>query len=131
MFDFNVRVTVACMCIFVHVLCTNEKLDGCMSRLAHSYSSRCSPFSHCILTPAPGRDYTEQTIGSNLIANEEINEFMKIVCYNQPIVDDERVEESEYIGLALAVRNATTITLVQQMYDYAVIKILDDDNSKF
>ena len=85
--------------------------------------------SHYILYPAPGSDYEEQPIFSNRI-NEEISELMRIVCYNQTIVDDALVEESEYIGLTLAVREATAITLVQEMYDFAVIKIVDDENSK-
>ena len=86
--------------------------------------------SHYILYPAPGTDYEEQTIGSNLIANEEISDLVRIVCYNQPIVDDALVEESEYIGLALAISEATTFTLVREMYYNAVIRIIDDDNSK-
>ena len=70
----------------------------------------------CILSPAPdapdflsryrmaeGTDYAEQTFHVNTIGDQLINATMRIVCYNQPIYDDKRLEVSEYAGLTLDV----------------------------
>ena len=101
----------------------------------------------CILSPAPdtpdflsryrmaGRaDYAEQTIGVNAINDQLINATRRIVCYNQPIYDDGRLEVSEYAGLTLDVdeneRGTTIRTEVQDLFDFASIRIVDDD-SKF
>ena len=99
----------------------------------------------CLLSPAPdmpnflsrypmaGRtDYAEQTIGVNAIDDQLINATSRIVCYNQPIYDDGRLEVSEYAGLTLDVDDnllfTTVLTEVQELYDFASIRILDDDS---
>ena len=95
----------------------------------------------CILSPAPDTpdflsrylmpertDYAEQTFGVNAIDDQLITEVMRIVCYHQSIYDDERLEVSEYAGLTLDVVEATVHTFVQDLYDFASIRILDDDS---
>ena len=98
-----------------------------------------------ILSPAPdtpdflGRylmrersDYAEQTFGVNAIDDQLINATRRIVCYDQPIYDDERLEVSEYAGLTLDVDEniqfTTVRTEVQDPYNFASIQILDDDS---
>ena len=99
----------------------------------------------CILSPAPDwpnflgtylmperTDYAEQTFGVNAIDDQLINATRRIVCYNQPIYDDERLEVSEYAGLTLGIdeytRFTTVRTEVQEFYNFASIQILDDDS---
>ena len=96
----------------------------------------------CILSPAPDTpdflsryrmlDYAEQTFGVNAIDDQLINATRRIICYNQPIYDDERLEVSEYAGLTLDVDDnlqfTTVRTEVQDLYDFASIRILDDDS---
>ena len=96
----------------------------------------------CILSPAPDTpdflsrylmpertDYAEQTFGVNAIGDQLINATRRIICYNQPIYDDGRLEISEYAGLTLDVDDASTVrTEVQELYDFASIRILDDDS---
>ena len=77
-------------------------------------------------------DYAEQTFGVNAIDDQLINATRRIVCYNQPIYDDERLEVSEYAGLTLDIdeniRFTTVRTEVQDPYNFASIQILDDDS---
>ena len=77
-------------------------------------------------------DYAEQTFHVNTIGDQLINATMRIVCYNQPIYDDKRLEVSEYAGLTLDVdddiRVTTVRTEVQELYDFASIRICDDDS---
>ena len=77
-------------------------------------------------------DYAEQTFGVNAIDDKLINATWRIVCYNQPIYDDGRLEVSEYAGLTLDVDDnllfTTVRTEVQDLYDFASIRILDDDS---
>lgn len=76
-------------------------------------------------------DYEQQVFGFNQIRNEEINATRRIICYNQTIYDDVRLEMSEYVGMTLTVddlETRTTVnTLEQPMYDQVAIQILDDD----
>ena len=74
-----------------------------------------------------GTDYAQQTLTVNAIDDQVISEGMKTVCYNHTIYDDTLVEGFEYIGLMLSVSRATTLTLVQPMYDQAAILIQDND----
>ena len=98
--------------------------------------------SQCIISffPAPdvpdflgrysmvdGTDYAEQT--SDVI--ELLTPVMRIVCYNQSIYDDTRLEVSEYAGLTLGVSEATVLTVVQPMYDYIAICIQDNDGKLY
>ena len=73
-------------------------------------------------------DYAEQTFGVNAIDDQLINATRRIICYDQPIYDDERLEVSEYAGLTLGVDEATVLTEVQEFYNFASIRILDDDS---
>ena len=55
---------------------------------------------------------------------------MRIVCYEQSIYDDLRLELDEYIGLTLGVRDnemTTSRTEVRPMFDQASILIVDND----
>ena len=56
-------------------------------------------------------DYAAQTIGTNAIDDETITELMRIFCYDQPIYDDECLEEDEWLGLTLGVDDASVLTL--------------------
>ena len=58
---------------------------------------------------APLTDYQEQTISQNIIRNILINETRRVICYDQPIYNDERLELMEYAGLQLNVREATDL----------------------
>ena len=75
----------------------------------------------------PLSDYEEQTLLLNRISTETITEISRIVCYNQSIYDDARLEPPEYIGLQLSIRDATVVAQVHPMYSNAAILILDDD----
>ena len=79
----------------------------------------------------PLTDYERQIQDINRIRNKVINATRRVVCYNQPIYNDARVEPPEYIGLQLTVRDATVVTQVQQMYSNAAILIVDSDDCKF
>ena len=78
---------------------------------------------------APRSDYEEQIRFTNRIRNDIINATRRIICYNQIIYDDIRLEVSEYAGLTLAVRDSSVITLVRPLYDQVAIQILDDDST--
>ena len=74
-------------------------------------------------------DYEEQTRRRNRIRDTIINATRRIICYDQPIYDDVRLEKSEYAGLRLSNRTASIDTvLVEEQYDNAAIKIIDDDS---
>lgn len=76
----------------------------------------------------PLTDYERQTRSVNRIRDKVINATRRVVCYNQPIYNDARVELPEYIGLQLAVRDATVVTQVLPMYSNATILIVDSDD---
>ena len=58
-----------------------------------------------------------------------INATRRVVCYDQIIYNDARLELSEYAGLQLSVREASVgLVLVQEQYDNAAILIVDDDS---
>ena len=75
-------------------------------------------------------DFAQQTVGVNAIDDETITELMRIVCYDQPIYEDMRLEGDEWLGLTLGVDRSSVLTTVQPMYDQAAIFIQDND-SKF
>ena len=75
-----------------------------------------------------GTDYVQQTMFVNAIDDEIITELMRIVCYNQSIYDDIRLEDDEWLGLTLSVDRASVLTIVRPMYDQAAIQILDNDS---
>ena len=77
---------------------------------------------------ANGTDYAQQTVGVNAIDEETIMELMRIVCYDQPIYEDEHVEGDEWLGLSLKIdRRSSVLTAVQADYDQAAILIVDND----
>ena len=76
-------------------------------------------------------DFHHQTAAINLIDDFLIREQMRIVCYNQTIYDDLRLEANEYAGLTLGVEDypqTTVLTLVKELFDQASILILDNDS---
>ena len=75
-------------------------------------------------------DYEEQIVGVNQIRNTEINAVMRLVCYDQVVYNDLRLEMSEYAGLTLEVREmeSSVQTIVEPGYENAAIEILDDDS---
>ena len=75
-----------------------------------------------------GTDYVQQTMFVNAIDDETITELMRIVCYNQSIYDDIRLEDDEWLGLTLSVDRASVGTIVRPMYDQAAIMIQDNDS---
>ena len=82
---------------------------------------------------ADGTDYAQQTIGVNVIDDLVINATRRLICYNQPIYDDMRLELDEYAGLTLGVIDksnilTTVLTEVKSMYDQASILIVDNDS---
>ena len=82
-----------------------------------------------VYSMAPMTDYQEQTRSRNIIRNILINATGRIICYDQPIYNDARLELMEYAGLQLDVREASVdLVLVQEQYDNAAILIVDDDS---
>ena len=77
---------------------------------------------------SPMTDYAQQTVGVNAINDETITELMRIVCYDQPIYEDMRLEGDEWLGLTLGVDRSSSLTNVQSMYDQAAIIISDNDS---
>lgn len=78
-----------------------------------------------------GTDYAQQTNAVNTIDDVLISEDQRIVCYSQPIYEDVRLEQHEYIGLMLGVRDyflTTALTVVEPMKSQASILILDNDS---
>lgn len=76
----------------------------------------------------PMTDYSQQTLGTNAIDDEKITEIMRIVCYDQPIYDDECFDGDEWLGLTLDIGLASILTTVKPLYDQAAILIKDDDS---
>ena len=80
-------------------------------------------------------DFQQQTSAVNLIDDTLITAVMRIICYNQIIYDDLRLEMNEYAGLTLGVRDdedVTTVrTFVKDLFDQGAILIVDDDSEFF
>ena len=78
---------------------------------------------------APLTDYEEQIESQNRIKNMVISAMRRMICYNQSVYDDVRLEMSEYAGLQLSVGDSTVgLVDVQKQYGSAVVLILDDDS---
>ena len=78
----------------------------------------------------PMTDYEEQTIATNLIMGTKITAERRIVCYNQTIYNDMRLEVAEYTGLGLVPNTLSTVlTEVEPMYNESSILIIDDDGT--
>ena len=76
-------------------------------------------------------DYQEQRMGQNAIIDEKITELMRVVCYNQVIYDDLRLESQEWLGLTLEVQQFPFFTSVrtdiEHFFGDSAIQIIDDD----
>ena len=72
-----------------------------------------------------GSDYAQQTNTYSL------RQESRLICFNQTIYDDVRVESNEYIGLILGIDNSTIFSSVQPTYDQASILIVDNDSKFF
>ena len=78
----------------------------------------------------PMTDYEEQTIGINLIRDTKITTTRRIICYNQTIYNDMRLEVAEYTGLGLVPNTLSTVlTEVEPLYNEGSILIIDDDGT--
>ena len=80
-----------------------------------------------------GTDFAQQTPTVNVIDDTFITEVMRLICYNQPIYDDDCVELDEYAGLTLGVIDnnnimTTVLTNVRPMYGQASILIVHNDS---
>ena len=81
---------------------------------------------------APGTDYEKQTRSANGLRGSSITESSRVVCYNQTVYCDTRLELTEYFGLSIAVRASSTVrTEVDPIYGQTAIKIMDGSSSKF
>ena len=81
----------------------------------------------------PFSDYEQQILLSNHIRDIGINATRRVICYDQPIYDDLRLEVAEYFGMTLTVQSippTTVLTDVRLMYDQVAILIVDDDGEK-
>ena len=79
----------------------------------------------------PFSDYEQQQLLSNRIRNIGINATRRVICYDQPIYNDMRLEVAEYFGMTLTVQLFTTNpTEVRPLYDQVAILILDNDGEK-
>ena len=103
-------------------------MNVCVSISAFLYAAPDFPniFGHYGMLPMT--DFAQQTRPVNAIDNERITEIMRIVCYNQPIYDDSRVEGGEWLGLTLDIDSSSVLTTVKPMYDQAAILIQDNDS---
>ena len=81
----------------------------------------------------PFSDYEQQQLLFNRIRNIGINVTRRVICYDQPIYDDMRLEVVEYFGMTMTVRGmplTTVPTEVRSEYDQVAILIVDDDGEK-
>lgn len=79
---------------------------------------------------SPSSDYEQQFLRFNGIRDTYINATRRVICYDQPIYDDVRVEMSEFLGLTLAIRDYTSLTEVDSVFDQVAIEILDNDGKE-
>ena len=75
-------------------------------------------------------DYKEQVRGVNRMRDTPITEENRVVCYNQTLYDDMRLELVEHFGLTMAVRSSTVPTAVNPTYGQTAIKIIENDYCK-
>ena len=76
----------------------------------------------------PLADYPPPVKGLNSIRNMAITNTTRVICYNQTIYDDDRMEEDEFFSLTLTVQDRSAMTTVVDPHlSSAVIRIVDDD----
>ena len=86
-----------------------------------------------IYSMVDGTDFAQQTYATNVIDDTFITAEMRLICYNQPIYEDNCLEPNEFAGLTLGVVDnsnylTTVLTNVEPMYDQASILIVDNDS---
>ena len=91
------------------------------------------PYFLSIYPMADRTDFAQQTPPVNVIDDTFITQEMRLICYNQLIYEDMRLEPNEYAGLTLGVIDnsnylTTVLTEVKPMYDQASILIVDNDS---
>ena len=60
-----------------------------------------------------------------------ITETTRVICYNQTIYDDNRMEDDELFSLTLTVQEySTPSTQVDPLHSNAIVKIVDDDGQE-
>lgn len=103
--------------------------DGCnfTTKLFYRVTAPDPPNRRGHYEQIPFSDYEQQFSGFNRIRDTYINATRRVICYNQPIYNDVRVEPSEYLGMTLGVRDSTILTNVDPEFDQVAIKIVDDD----
>ena len=76
----------------------------------------------------PLADYRPVVEGRNQIRETPITDTTRVICYNQIIHDDKRIEEDEFFGLSLILRVGThERTEVDSELNSVLVKIEDND----
>ena len=76
----------------------------------------------------PLADYQPPIQYFNPIRNTAITKTTRVICYNQTIYDDNRMEHDELFSLTLTVQEySTSTTQVDPLHSRAIVKIVDDD----
>ena len=75
--------------------------------------------------PPPLEGRTEQ------IKDIPITQTTRVVCYNQILYDDEKVEGDEYFRIKLIIQSGSTAgTIIQSSHSSAVVRIVDNDSKQ-
>ena len=80
---------------------------------------------------APRTDYEEETSRFSTIRDTFITELRRMICYEQVVYDDLRLEKEEYVGLALVPDDLDTAVETEPLYNESVVIIIDDDSKCF
>ena len=80
---------------------------------------------------APRTDYGEETSRFSTIRDTFITEVRRMICYEQVVYDDLRLEKEEYVGLALVPDDLDTVVETEPLYNESVVIIIDDDSKCF
>ena len=80
---------------------------------------------------APKTDYEEETSRFSTIRDTFISELRRMICYEQVVYDDLRLEREEYVGLALVPDDLDTVVETEPLYNESVVIIIDDDSKCF
>ena len=124
-------------CTFIIKLIYRDEVCNLLSLILTTYFSISTapdePNFLSVYPVADGTDFAQQTPATNVIDDTFITQEMRVLCYNQPIYEDMRLEPNEYAGLTLGVIDnnnilTTVLTEVKTMYDQALILILDNDS---
>ena len=80
---------------------------------------------------APRTDYKEEIQKFSTIKDTDITRERRMICYEQVIYDDLRLEMEEYAGLTLVADDSDTVVETEPLYDDSVFIIIDDDSKCF